>query len=68
MSAAAQPCRRFVARNAATACLTNSLVVMPRLLACSRRLRARLAGILSVTVTEFSTGNGADAPARPSSR
>jgi hypothetical protein len=75
VSAAAQPCRRFVARNAATACLTNSLVVMPRLLACSRRLRARLAGILSLSSTlsirkvcvrsELSIGMLSLAPRRP---
>src|SRR6266404_2137732 len=52
VSAAAQPCRRFAARNAATACLTTSLVVTPRSLACWRRPRARLSGILSVIVTE----------------
>src|SRR5262249_23468622 len=32
-SAAAQPCRRFAARKAITACLTTSLVVTPRSLA-----------------------------------
>jgi len=65
VSAAAQPCRRFGARNAATACLTSSLVVMPRWLARPCRRCARLAGILSVMVTDFSIGNRDEASPPP---
>jgi len=45
----------------------TSLVVMPRLVAWTRKPRARLSGIFSVIVTEFSA-TGAGVPARASSR
>jgi hypothetical protein len=64
VSAAAHPCRHFGASNAATACLTSSLVVMPCRRARFCRRCARLAGNLSVMVTDFATGNRAGAFSR----